>query len=46
MNYFDDEYPAKMTELPTGKKDEKIRHDSSKHYPNKDEAQKLRKKII
>jgi hypothetical protein len=43
MNYFDGEYPAEETLITTSKKGDKIRNDSSKHYPNKDEAQELRK---
>lgn len=43
MNYFDGEYPAEEATYATGKKGNKIKNDSSKHYPNKNEASLLRK---
>ena len=43
-NYFDDDdYYHPQPLIVNGKKAEKIRNDSTKHYPNKDEAQELRK---
>jgi hypothetical protein len=41
----DDEYSINLSHVPIveSKKADKIRRDSSKHYPNKDEAQELRK---
>ena len=43
-NYFDDDdYYRPQPLIVNGKKAEKIRNDSSKHYSNKDEAQELRK---
>jgi hypothetical protein len=41
--YGDDIYSPEEKIIANGKKGEKIRHDSSKHYPNKNEAQELRK---
>ena len=42
-SYDEDDYYRQQPLIVNGKKAEKIRNDSSKHYPNKDEAQELRK---
>ena len=41
--YDDDDYYRPQPLIVNGKKAEKIRNDSTKHYPNKDEARELRK---